>query len=288
MRVYPDCILCLVRFTLDTARKATPNRDLLQEISLEGLRIILHHGFAAMPPQIAQAINKMIKERTGINDPYQKDKKDHNHLAMRLYPSLKDEIRVTPDPLRTALKASAGGNRIDSIFLDEEVDLRGAIQRSLTEDFAIEHYEELKEAFRDASTLLFLGDNAGEIVFDKILIEEIKGIYRQLKVIYVVKGGPIINDATMEDAQEVGMEEVAEVISNGDDTPGTILAQCSAEMRELFQESDMVIVKGQGNFETLEEEKRDGIFFSLQIKCPVIAQHIGAQIGDLALYRIPS
>ncbi|MBW2040078.1 MAG: DUF89 family protein [Deltaproteobacteria bacterium] len=288
MKAYPDCIPCLLKFTTDTAKKATSNTDLLQEISLEGLRIILEHGFAAMPPQIAQAINRMIKEKTGVNDPYRKDRQDHNHLAMRLYPSLKGEIRNAPDPLRAALRAAAAGNRIDSVCLDEGVDVRGAIQRSLTEDFGIDHHEEIKEALRTASTLLFVGDNAGEIVFDKVLIEEIQRHHPQLTVTYVVKGGPIINDATMDDAREVGMEDVAEVIANGDDAPGTILDQCCTEMRELFQKANVVMVKGQGNFETLEEEKRDRVFFLLQVKCPVIAQHIGTQVGDLALYCKPS
>ncbi len=176
---------------------------------------------------------------------------------------------------------------MDSVFLDEDIDVRAAVQKSLAENFAIDHSKELKEAIKTSSTLLFLGDNAGEIVFDKVLIEEIRGLHPQLKVIYGVKGSPIIDDATRDDAAEVGMEEVAEVIANGDDAPGTILTQCSAEMRDLFQRADVVMAKGQGNFETLEEEQRRGLFFLLQVKCSAIAQHIGAQIGDLVLYRRP-
>ncbi|RLB04395.1 MAG: hypothetical protein DRG50_08965 [Deltaproteobacteria bacterium] len=286
MRIYPDCIPCLLKFTLNAAKKATQDTDLLREISLESLRIILGHGFTAMPPQIAQTINRMIKVKTGINDPYRKDKRERNRLAMQMYPFLKKEIRSAPDPLRAALRVAAGGNRMDSVFLDEDIDVRAAVQKSLAENFAIDHSKELKEAIKTSSTLLFLGDNAGEIVFDKVLIEEIRGLHPQLKVIYGVKGSPIIDDATRDDAAEVGMEEVAEVIANGDDAPGTILTQCSAEMRDLFQRADVVMAKGQGNFETLEEERR-GLFFLLQVKCSAIAQHIGAQIGDLVLYRRP-
>jgi len=284
MRIYPDCVPCLAKFTLDAAQRATQDADLLVNISLKGLRIILDHGPEAMPPQIAQAINRMITRLTKVDDPYREEKRQHNRSAMSLYPSLRKEIHESSDPLRTALRAAAGGNRIDSVF-SQGLEPQRVIEHSLTSDFVIDHYDVLRQTLGRSSTLLVLGDNAGEIAFDKLMIEEIKRVYPELTVTYVVKGGPVINDATMDDARAVDMGAVAEVVDNGDNAPGTILSQCSSEMQQLFHRADTLIVKGQGNFETLEEERKEGVFFLLQVKCPVVARNVDAPIDSLILYQ---
>jgi len=133
------------------------------------------------------------------------------------------------------------------------------------------------------SGILYLGDNAVEIVFDKILIEEIDKRDQGQEIYYAVRGGPIINDVTLNDAQEVSMSEVARVISNGSDVPGTILNSCSKKFLEIYGKADIIIAKGQGNYESLSEEKDNRIYFLLQVKCPVIARHIGVKVGSAVL-----
>jgi len=136
------------------------------------------------------------------------------------------------------------------------------------------------ETISSAKDILYLADNAGEIVFDRLLIEQMP----LKKVTLAVKGAPIINDATMKDAEATGLTELVEVIDNGSDAPGTILEDCSEAFRQRFDEADMVIAKGQGNYETLSEADKD-IFFVLKAKCSVIARDLGCQVGSLILQR---
>jgi hypothetical protein len=138
----------------------------------------------------------------------------------------------------------------------------------------------LRESIDSAKNILYLGDNCGEIVFDRLLIEQLP----LDKVTFVVRGGPIINDATMGDARETGMTELVNVIDNGSNIPGTVLEKCSKEFRECFVDADLIIAKGQGNYETLSSCEKN-IFFLLQAKCPVISGHIGCEQGSFIVKR---
>ena len=138
--------------------------------------------------------------------------------------------------------------------------------------------DELHKQIREAKDILYLGDNAGEIVFDRLFIEQLP--YQKLT--YVVRGEPIINDVTIEDAREVDMCDLVEVIDNGSDAPGTILDNCSHEFQKRFAYSDLIIAKGQGNYETLSDVDQR-IFFLLQVKCPVIARDIGCEVGSFVV-----
>ena len=135
-----------------------------------------------------------------------------------------------------------------------------------------------RNAIDQARQILYLGDNAGEIVFDRLLVE----ILPREKVTYVVKAHPIINDATIEDAKMAGITDLVEVIDNGDDTPGTVVENCSSEFQKRFEEADMIISKGQGNYETLNLVPKN-IFFLLMAKCPVIAREIECKQGSLVI-----
>jgi hypothetical protein len=287
MQVYPDCIACLVKFALDTGRKCTQDRRLLREICVDSLPIIAAHvsDLATAPPEVAQAINVMIKKKTGAVDPYIEDRKQQNAAALRLSPAVCDMIRTAPDPLKMALRVAALGNRMDSNF-PERGKIAEVLRSRVSQEFSIDHSGALVRSLADAATLLILGDNAGEIVFDRLLIEEITRQFPQVSVTYVVKSGPVLNDVILDDARAVAMEDVATVITNGDDAPGTVLRRCSPELQQCFRDADVIISKGQGNYETLEAESRGNLFFLLQVKCPVIASDIGARMEDLLLYDV--
>jgi len=194
--------------------------------------------------------------------------------ALFLYPEMKREVSGAKNPFDTAVRLSIAGNIID-FGAGNDFDLPSVIQRVLTQPYAIDHTLELRDEISNAKNILFIADNAGETVFDRLLIETIGK-----RVIYAVKDAPVLNDATAEDAVAAGVDHVAEVISCGARSPGTILSRCSEEFIKIYEQADVVIAKGQGNYEALNEEKKN-IFFLLQTKCDVLALDLGVPVGSI-------
>lgn len=280
MRIYLDCIPCLVRQALDSARLITDDEVIQEEVLREVLRLASKMVLYQTPPAMAQKIHRVIRELTGVQDPYLQVKNRFNKFALKMYPDMKERIETSADPLETAVRLAIAGNIIDLGVKSrlEESQVETTITRSLTESLDMEALEEFRNATAQAKDILYLGDNAGEIVFDRLLIEQLPC----KNITFVVKAGPIINDATMQDAEMTGLTDMVSVIDNGSDAPGTILQSCSQEFRRRFNEADLVIAKGQGNYETLSDADKN-IFFVLKAKCPVIAQHLGCEIGCLVL-----
>ena len=285
MRTYFDCVPCAIRQVLDAVRMTTDDERIHDRVMREALRMALDMDYSESPPARAQRIHRMIRELTGVADPYYDLKRRYNKLAMEMYPAAKEVVERSDDPLETAVRLAAAGNIIDfgvnSTVSEEKV--REAIEQSLEKPLDGQMLEQFREAVSRARKILYLGDNAGEIVFDRLLIE---GIGPE-KVTFVVKSGPILNDALIEDAEEVGLSGMVEVIDNGDDAPGTIVDGCSEDFRQRFERADVVVSKGQGNYETLNDIDRD-VFFLLQAKCDVIARHLNCEVGSLVLQRSDS
>jgi len=229
-----------------------------------------------------QYLYRLIREISGNQDPYKKLKESFNKLALDIYPDLSGRIKKASDPFEAAVRFAIAGNIIDS----------GAVH-NLSKSYIIEtieqgmsqklsgNIEKLRIAINSANKILYLGDNTGEIVFDKLLIEQLP-IDR---VTFVVRGYPVINDATLIDAKIAGLTDIVEVIDNGSDAPGTVLEDCSEEFIQHFSDADLIIAKGQGNYETLSSTDKS-IFFILKAKCPVIARNIGCEIGSLVIKDI--
>jgi uncharacterized protein with ATP-grasp and redox domains len=209
-------------------------------------------------------------------------KKQLNEAVLRLYPYLCKLIADSKDPLETAVRLAIGGNIIDFGVLSpfEHLSLERTISESLAADFDSTQLGPFREAVKEARKILYLCDNAGEIAFDRLLIEQLP----HEKITVVVKGRPAINDATIEDARATGLTDMVEVIDNGDDAPATILESCSEHFRARFHQADLVIAKGQGNYETLSAVEKN-IFFMLKAKCPVIARDLGCEVGKMILGR---
>jgi uncharacterized protein with ATP-grasp and redox domains len=176
---------------------------------------------------------------------------------------------------------SAAGNAIDLAPDCPIVEIYRRYMEIISKGFAWDDYELFLNKLARSKSLLYLGDNAGEIVWDKILIEELLDHFN-IEIVYTVRGFPILNDVTMEDALFVGMDKLVKVISNGFDAPGTLLDRCSKEFLKHYQTSDLILSKGQGNYESLSAEDRP-IFFLLQVKCPVIAENINCHMGEIVL-----
>lgn len=232
------------------------------------------------PPSMGQVIHRVVREATGRQDPYREVKDRFNALALSLYARLKSMVAESGDPFGTAVRLAVAGNIIDfgvSSDIDEE-----SLERSISESLAWPLEDGALDALRlavdSADDILYVGDNAGEIVFDRVLIEEMDTD----RVTFVVRGAPIINDVTMRDAVEVGLTDIVAVVDNGSDAPGTILSDCSQEFHERFLSADVIIAKGQGNYETLSQAP-GRIFFVLKVKCPVIARDIGCDVGAVVI-----
>lgn len=280
MKTFFDCIPCLVNQTLNTVRRITVDEAMHEKVLRKVLQLISEINLSVPPPVMAQQIYRTIREITGNADPFAQEKTNYNHFAMSLIPEIRERHQNNPDLFVKILRLSIAGNIID-FGVNEKIRrsvVLQSIDRSLKVCMDMKAVDELHDAITEANDILYLGDNAGEIVFDRLFIEQMP--YE--KVTYVVRGSPIINDVTIKDAQEVNMYDLVEVIDNGSDAPGTILEDCSQEFQERFESADLIIAKGQGNYETLSDVNKR-IFFLLQVKCPVIARDIGCEVGSFII-----
>jgi hypothetical protein len=289
MKTYLDCIPCFFKQALEAARMAGAGERIQKRVLNELARILPKFPLTSCPPEMGRIIYGLVKRITKKDDPYLEIKEKSNKLALNIYGKLKRKINRCPDRLLMAVKLAVAGNIIDygvknslnvgselARILDEE---NKAIKRENKATFA---YAKFRHALNRAGTILYLADNAGETVFDRILIEEIKRIDSDKRIIYAVKERPVINDALVEDAYACGIDKLAEVISSGSEAPGTILSLCSTEFLTIYRKAGMVISKGQGNFEALSGTKRQ-VFFLFMAKCPVIAKDVGCKLGEVIL-----
>lgn len=282
MRTYLECVPCFVRQALSASRMVTDDPAVHERVLRETLRLVMEMPFDRSPPWMGQQIHRLLREATRNPDPYREVKEHSNALALSLYPVLKERIRKSTDPFVTAVGLAIAGNVIDfgvkSDLDDDEV--HDAIEEALGSSLDGVAVAALRRAVEQADNILYLADNAGEIVFDRLLIEEMPTDRTTL----VVRGSPVINDATRADAETAGLTSVVTVMDNGSDVPGTILESCSPSFRARFERCDLVIAKGQGNYETLGDQDHN-IFFLLKAKCPVIARDIGREVGQMVVWR---
>ena len=279
MKTAHDCIPCLIRQTLNAVRLATSDEKVHISVLREALKAVSIMDLDLCPPLMGQHIHRLIREQTCSRDPYKSVKDLCNRDALALFPELDTMIRASASPFEAAVRLAIAGNIIDfgaSIAVDQTV-IRDTIAASMSESL-VGDVHALEDAVHSARKILYLGDNTGEIVFDRLLIARLP----TGRVIFAVRGGPIINDATMEDAVATGVTDLVPVIDNGSDAPGTILEQCSDSFKQAFEAADLIIAKGQGNYETLSGSRKR-IFFLLKAKCPVIAEHIGCRVGDCVI-----
>ena len=283
MKVQLDCFPCFFKQTIIAARLGTEDEALRAEV-LKGVVDEIRATDMSMPPAYSTTfLHRKIRQLLG-KDPFREIKSRYNRLALDLYPGLKEKVTQSPDPLWTAARLAVAGNIIDfGIFTS--IDIEGTIDRALSGPLTVDRYEAFKEAVDRNREVLYLLDNSGEIVFDRILIETMTAMGKRVKA--VVKGYAVLNDATMEDAAESGLSGVCEVIGNGSDCIGTILELTSDDFNREFHNAGLVISKGQGNFETLWDAPLQArgkeIFFLLQSKCEVLSKDLGLPKGSMLL-----
>jgi uncharacterized protein with ATP-grasp and redox domains len=283
MKARVGCIPCFVKQGLSAVRLSTQDPVAQQRVLDEVLRRIQGLSLDSSPALLSQIVYAAVREMTGVADPFAEARRRTNRLALALLPDLRRRIAASPDPLHAAIKVALIGNVVDLGIGGHAFDLERDIAQGLDAGLAVDDYPAFRAALKDCETsassagprLLYICDNSGEIAFDRLLIEDLR---TRCQVTASVKSRPIINDATMQDAEEVGLPAVAKVIETGSDDIGVNWSRASREFVEAFRAADLVIAKGQGNFETLDETPGE-IFFLLKAKCPEVAAELGVAEG---------
>ena len=279
MDTQTDCVSCFLRQAGEVARFATDDDAVRATMTAEARRITASADLAMPPVALGQRVHRMLRATSGDPDPYRPAKSRYNRLVTELVPELRAMIDQALDPLAVAVRLAIAANVIDFAAhgdltaTEVLVALRAAAGQPLHADLAA-----FRAALATAERVLYLTDNAGEIAVDRLLIERIG----PRRVTVAVRGGAVINDATRADADEVGLPGLVEVIDNGSDAPGTLLADCSQAFLARFAAADLIIAKGQGNYESLIEVPRP-IFLLFKVKCAVVAEHAGLPLGSHAL-----
>jgi len=277
MKTYLECLPCFLRQAVEAAKMATADPLRQWEVVDAVLRLLGALSASDRPPQISARVNRTVRRVSGCDDPYSQVKRENNEAAIGLYPRAQELVAASDDPLQTAAKLAVVGNIIDS-GVGLRFDLEAEIERVHERHFAGGDFDRFREETARAATVLYLADNAGEIVFDRLLIEQMN---RQ-RMFVAVRAEPMLNDALLADAEFAGIDRVATLLTTGPGWPQAGVGNCSAEFLQAFTRADVIIAKGQGNYEWLSEVKAN-IFFLLMAKCPVVARDLGVEVGELVV-----
>ena len=276
-----DCFPCFVNQALTAARRFTDDVDIQERIVKETLAEIGRFSLNQTSPEMGATVGRIVAKAVGRRDLYKEEKKRFNNAVIAHLPVLRRRIAHAPDPFEAAVRIAVAGNLIDFTApggkTDEKLEdlFNDALSRPLSNLGDADVIARLKRTVQTANRILYLADNAGEIVADRLLIEQLpKG-----KVTVVVRGAPVANDALLEDARDAGLDALTEIIDNGLDLPGTLLSAAPKSFVDRFNAADLIISKGQGNFETLDFDP-GRLFFLFVIKCTTVATYIGGEMGE--------
>ena len=280
MKTHLECLPCTVNSYLRLADTGVIPEEKKEELMRQLLSFLSEADYKYSPPEMGAELHRMIRKSLQNPDPYLKIKKKYNQMMLDLYPSFTEMVEQSDTPFDTAMRLAIGGNVID-FGAKYQFDVMETIHSAMESELAIDDSAKLQHALGKAQSVLYIGDNCGEIVLDKIFLEHLDVPEK----IFVVRGAPIINDITLDDASMVGMEKVARVVSTGDDSPGAVWERSSEEFRSLFNKADVVISKGQGNLEGLIERKHNNLYYLLVTKCELIAERIGTRKGGFVVRK---
>jgi len=284
MLIKPDCIPCILTMSITSMRLLPLDESRVQELYCKILEIPSLRGqrWDITSPEVIEPVMQLIVNATGNSDPFHELKATQNKRIMEIEPFLRQILDEASDPLHTAVKLAILGNTIDLMMGDRPTDIENSIREKLKASIPEMAYANFREDLKKSKTLVYLGDNAGEIIFDRLLIEAIKDRY-DMDVVFIVRSVPTLNDTTLNEARSVGIDEIATIVENGMDgpCPGTVLSRCSEEMKTLVKRADMIVSKGGGNFDSLGEEKgdiREKTTFMLLSKCQPYCDFFGVEL----------
>lgn len=269
MVIHSQCYPCFLRQVLSVCDVLKADEDKKKDLLKKVMAYLAQAPTRVPPPYLSREFYNIISNEFGVEDPYKEIKRESNELVLRLLPELKRRVEEAKDPLFEAVRLAIIGNIIDfgasQNFTLEDIDAFEEIP------ITINHYQELKNDLESAKTVLYIADNAGEVVFDRLLVEQLYNMGK--RIFFAVRSRPIINDATKEDALVAGIDNFAEIVDSGSDAPGIVIDKVTEKFKHLFRDVDVVISKGQGNYETLDDIPRE-VYFLLRAKCPVVASSL--------------
>lgn len=281
MKMKDKCLPCLVNQVIKVAdiTKAKNREQILHEVFAYLSKV----DFNKTNPEISGETFRILKKHLKNEDPYLEVRNYYNDLLMKLSKTYEEKIIASEDSFYQAMKYAVIGNIIDfnPIHNSTMEEIMDFINQADGLGFQINDMNQLKQEIKNAQSILYLGDNCGEICFDKVFIKEIKKYNPDVNVYFGVRGEPVINDSIETDAYAVGMDEYASIVSNGDGSLGTVLERTSEAFQSIFEQADVIIAKGQANYECLSECEKVGIYFLLMTKCEVIAEDIGVPVKSL-------
>ncbi|MGM0607808.1 MAG: damage-control phosphatase ARMT1 family protein [Candidatus Muiribacteriota bacterium] len=282
MKAFPECVPCILNQLLFVLDKCEVSKEEKNNFYYGQMKKIASLIPEKTPMEVATEMHREVRIKFNT-DPYSEIKKLSGELIgenEKLLQNYFDSCNNFSELISLVIS----GNLIDIKTQDEvnRLDIEKILKIGLSKKAGINHSKELEEKINKAQTILYLGDNAGEIYFDKYFVKWLSDNGK--KVYFAVRGDTILNDATMLEAREAGIDEVCyKLINNGYDAPGTYKNKCSRDFQKVFNKADLIISKGQGNLETLYGDKSKDIFFMLLTKCRPIAELMGTNINDIVI-----
>jgi uncharacterized protein with ATP-grasp and redox domains len=280
MTIDPACVACIINQSRRVADAIHADEALQKRLVGTVEKMAPNFSFSETPPEVASDVYETMAELACKSDLYDEVKTHSTLKAKRFMPELRETIAGADDRLLAATKAAVAGNVID-LAAEVSFDLHEEVEKIFETPFAINDFERFRSALEAAETLLYIGDNVGEHLFDYLYIETLQQLYPGLRISYMVRGCPIINDVTMQEALEAGFDALCDLVDSGVNTPGFVYGRANEKSRKLFDSADLVLTKGMGNYECLFPAPREGICYLLKVKCQVVANSLGAEIGDL-------
>lgn len=274
------CYPCLLKAFTKLIEEHCVDKKNKESITREFMSHLVDTPAGIIAPEIARISQQKIKEILGVNDPYKTIKENSNQYLLDRYKYFKQLIEISTDKFDTAIRLAIAGNIID-YAANPDFNIDKTINKVLEGEYAINNTTELEKRISESKSILYLGDNAGEIVMDKLFIETIN----HPNVTYVVRNAPVINDVTLDDVKQIGLDTICKVITNGYDAPSTVLTKASIDFKYAYKSADLIISKGQGNFEGLLNVKDDRIFFLMMVKCDVIGEFLNVNKGSFVVCR---
>ena len=280
MNIDEACVECIINQSVKVAHAIGASDTLSHELTSTVKEMSKEFSFDESPPEIASYIYEKMAQIAKKQDLYDEIKELSTKKALSFVPLLNNKLSTCQDKLLTATKIAVAGNVID-LAAEVEFDLKDELEKVFDTDFSHNDFEKLRDKLSHAKSVVILGDNVGEHIFDYMFVQVLKELYPNINYSYLVRGRPIINDVTIKEALACGFDKICELVDSGVNTPGFVYARATSHAKRLFDGADLVISKGMGNYECLSPSHRKNICFLLKVKCGVVANNLQQAIGDI-------
>lgn len=283
MKTHVDCFPCIINQTLEAAQKNALPDDRKRSVVYDVLDMLRNLPEETSPPEVSYRMHQLIGKSLGNPDPYEAARREANIRALELVPEIRKKIQKSSDPLEMAVRYAIAGQIFDGEMGDGKSEIQRELEYAPTAVFGSKDVNTLKTQLYNARKVVYLANAAGEIVFDKLLIEVLREMF-SAEIALVVKKDPVLTDATLDDASFVGIEPMVHLVANTSDAHTTILGEVNSEIRQLVDNADVIIAKGQTHYESLNQEPLN-LFFLFQVNCPVISQEVASEMHQYVAMR---